>query len=101
MKKAESLTGELCVFLSEAVGEMLLAVRQEKYELAAKIRDDIESRLEAVRSYLIVNSLTTLTPEDLTDQLQMLKYQYIEMWEDLLEVDRGDRLYKIYINKQH
>lgn len=96
MKKAESLTGELCNFLSESIGEMFLAVRGEKYERAAKIRDDIESRLEAVRSYLIVNSLTTLQPDELTEQLQMLKYQYIEMWEDMLEIDKGDRLYKIY-----
>lgn len=95
MKKAEKLTGELCNYLSESISDMFIATEKEEYEIAAIIRDDIERKLKSIVEYLITNNLTTLDREDLAAELVSLKWQYIRMWETILEIKEGERLYNI------
>jgi hypothetical protein len=95
MKKAEKLTGELCNYLSDAVSEMFIATEKEEYEMAAVIRDDIQTKLMNIVDYLITNNLTTLDRDELIVELDSLKWQYIRMWETILDIKEEDRLNNI------
>jgi hypothetical protein len=86
MKTAEKITGQLCMFLSDSISELLILVLEERYEEAALLRDDIETKIMRVHNYLINNRLTTMTPEQLTQQLEDLKFEYIRIWEELLDM---------------
>lgn len=93
--KAEKITGQLCTFLSDTISEMLVLVLEERYEEAVEVRDEIETKIMRVHNYLINNRLTTMTPEELTQQLNDLKFEYIRIWEDLLDMNRDKAIYNI------
>jgi hypothetical protein len=95
MIKAEKITTQLCGFLSESVSELLILVLEEKYEEAAELRDDIETKIMRVHNYLINNNLTKLAPEELTHQLEDLKFQYIRIWEELLDMTGDKAIFNI------
>lgn len=86
--KAEKITGQLCAFLSDSISELLVLVLEERYEEAAEVRDEIETKIMRVHNYLINKNLTTMSPEELTQQLNDLKFEYIRIWEDLLDMNR-------------
>jgi vesicle coat complex subunit len=95
MIKAEKITTQLCGFLSESVSELLILVLEERFEEAAELRDDIETKIMRVHNYLINNNLTKLTPEELTHQLEDLKFQYIRIWEELLDMTGDKAIFNI------
>lgn len=88
MKNAEKITNQLCIFLGENISELLLLVIEERYEEAAELRDDIETKIMRVHNYLINKNMTTLSPEELSNELNDLKFEYIRIWEELLEMNR-------------
>lgn len=95
MVKAEKITTQLCGFLSESISELLILVLEERYEEAAELRDDIETKIMRVHSYLIKHNLTKMEPEELTHQLEDLKFQYIRIWEELLDMTGDKAIYNI------
>lgn len=76
------------MFLSDSISELLVLVLEERYEEAAEVRDEIETKIMRVHNYLINKRLTTMTAEELTQQLNDLKFEYIRIWEDLLDMNR-------------
>jgi vesicle coat complex subunit len=88
--RAEKITTQLCMFLSEAISDLLVLVIEERYEEAAELRDEIETKIMRVHNYLITKRLTTLDPEELTNQLNGLKFEYIRVWEEILDMT-GDK----------
>ena len=68
---------------------------EERYEEAAELRDDIETKIMRVHSYLIKHNLTKMEPEELTHQLEDLKFQYIRIWEELLDMTGDKAIYNI------
>lgn len=95
MKNAEKITGQLCMFLSDSISELLVLVLEERFEEAAELRDDIETKIMRVHNYLIAKRLTTMEPEELTIQLNDLKFEYIRIWEELLDMTGDRAIYNI------
>lgn len=95
MKTAEKITGQLCMFLSESVSELLVLVLEERYEEAAELRDEIDTKIMRVQDYLVKRNLTTLSPEDLTQELNDLKFEYIRIWEELLDLTGDKAIFNI------
>ena len=52
--------------------------------------NEIETKIMRVHNYLITKRLTTLSPEELTHQLNGLKFEYIRVWEEILDIT-GDK----------
>ena len=48
-----------------------------------------------VHNYLIKHNLTKMEPEELTHQLEDLKFQYIRIWEELLDMTGDKAIYNI------
>lgn len=83
------------MFLSENISELLVLVLEERFEEAAELRDDIETKIMRVHNYLITKRLTTMEPEELTQQLNDLKFDYIRIWEELLDMTGDRAIYNI------
>lgn len=93
--EAEEVTTKLCNYLSDSIYDMFSAVKDERYEEASIIRDSIDYKIKGVSDYIIKYGLSTLKESDLNDELDNLKWRYIRMWEDILEVPREMSVYNI------
>jgi aspartyl/asparaginyl-tRNA synthetase len=73
------------------VGEMVIAVKHERYEDAADIRDRVNDILEKVAEKLIEDRLTTMEYEELIDFLNGLKWELTVDWCDNLGIEHPQR----------
>ncbi len=62
------------------IGEMAIAVKNERYEDAAGIRDRVDDILEKVAEKLVDDKLTTMDYEELIDFLNGLKWELTADW---------------------
>jgi hypothetical protein len=86
MIKIENVTNKLCEFLSEAVYDMLKHVEDENYELANSIKKDIDKKITQIENLIISKDLTTMSREELNEQLIEVKDAYVKIWTDYLNI---------------
>jgi hypothetical protein len=89
MKKgAEEITERLLYFFNDMIYKMLMAVENEQYEIASKLRDAIEMKIEGTINTLIRKGLTTLTYGELKDQIDIIKSGYILSWVEIIDIPK-------------
>jgi hypothetical protein len=91
MASVEDITDKLDNYLDEMAPLLILNIENENYEMAASIRDDINSKITKVKNYIIKNSLTKLSEVDLQHQLEMRKHLYLTDWYELFNIDENRR----------
>ena len=92
MLKIEYVTEKLCEYLNDAVYDMLMSVEEEKYEAAEIFRKDIERKIKQVQSLIINKHLTTMSKDELREQLVEVRNTYIKIWSEYLKVPQ-ERVY--------
>jgi len=86
MIKIENITSRLCEYLSEAVYDMLSHVEDENYEDALILKKDIERKITQIENLIISKDLTTMSREELNEQLVEVKDAYVKIWTDYLNI---------------
>ncbi len=72
--------------------DMLVYVSKEDFELATLKRNEMNKKLRSIHSALLNNKMTTLSSEDLWDQLIIIRDRVIEECEDFLEIPTEYRI---------
>jgi hypothetical protein len=86
MIKIENITSRLCEYLSETVYDMLSHVEDENYEDALILKKDIERKITQIENLIISKELTTMSREELNEQLVEVKDTYIKIWTEYLNI---------------
>lgn len=90
--KIEPIMTQLEDFFMESSHMLVKSIKEEKYEIACEVRDDIEDKLIQIYELLLKKDLTKIEPEMLLDLLIQRKNEYVKEWEELLEVPEERRL---------
>jgi hypothetical protein len=65
---------------------MLSHVEDENYELANSIKKDIDKKILQIENLIISKDLTTMSREELNEQLVEVKDAYVKIWTDYLNI---------------
>jgi protein-arginine kinase activator protein McsA len=84
--KIEDVMERLIFYLYDAITEMLILTEEERFEEAATLRDEIDWKIIKTANYLIKKELTTLSIEDLLDNLMDVKWGFVKEITGLLEI---------------
>lgn len=95
MIKIENITSKLCEYLSDAVYDMLIHVEEENYELANSLKKDIDKKILQIENLIISKELTTMSREELNEQLVDVKDTYIKIWTEYLNIPEDKRIFNI------
>jgi|LauGreDrversion4_2_1035121.scaffolds.fasta_scaffold1031070_1 hypothetical protein len=73
------------------IGEMAVAVKHERYEDAADIRDRVNDILDKIADKLVEEKLTTMERDELRDFLSGLEHDLMVDWCEHLEIEPPKR----------
>jgi F0F1-type ATP synthase membrane subunit b/b' len=90
--KIEPIMSQLEDFFMERSHMLVMSIKEERFERACEVRDDIEDKLIQIYELLLRKNLTKIDPEELLDLLIQRKNEYVKEWEELLEVPLERRL---------
>jgi hypothetical protein len=65
---------------------MLSHVEDENYEDALILKKDIERKITQIENLIISKELTTMSREELNEQLVEVKDTYIKIWTEYLNI---------------
>lgn len=94
MKKLEidPIMSQLDEFQIVSAHQLITSIIDEDFELACKIRDDIDFKIAQIFNLLVNKNLTTLEPEILFDLLYEKQTKYIKEFEEIFNLDKERRL---------
>jgi hypothetical protein len=90
--KINNIMSNLEDYFLQNTCDLVTAISEEKYELATKIRDDMDQKIFKIYDLLLNNDLTKADPELLYDLLVFKKNEYIKEWEEILQIPLERRL---------
>ena len=90
--KIDPIMTQLEDFFMESSHLLIISIKEEEYEIASKVRDDIDNKLIQIYQLLLNNNLTKIDPEQLLDLLIQRKNEYVKEWEELLQVPLDRRI---------
>ena len=90
--KIEPIMSHLEDFFMESSHLLVMSIKEERFERACEVRDDIEDKLIQIYQLLLKKNLTKIEPEELLDLLIQRKNEYVREWEELLQVPLDRRL---------
>jgi hypothetical protein len=90
--KIDPIMTHLEDFFMESSHLLIKSIKEEEYEIASKVRDDIDNKLIQIYQLLLNKNLTKIDPEQLLDLLIQRKNEYVKEWEELLEVPLDRRI---------
>ncbi len=90
--KIDPIMTQLEDFFMESSHLLIKSIKEEEYEIASKVRDDIDNKLIQIYQLLLNKNLTKIDPEQLLDLLIQRKNEYVKEWEELLQVPLDRRI---------
>ena len=79
-------------YLYDLVPKMLIHVNNDRFEEAIIIRNQIRKKINQIYQLLLNNSYSLMESADLSDELYILYYAYINEWNDILNIPMAQRI---------
>jgi hypothetical protein len=90
--KIEPIMSSLEDFFMESSHSLVMSIKEERFEKACEVRDNMEDKIFQIYELLLKKNLTKIEPEALFELLLQRKNEYIRSWEEILEVPNERRI---------